>query len=104
MKINDNPLMVIIGFIMLLIGAMSFFNYRLYPTNQYLIYGVFVLAGLIMLLVFLGKFKENIGMIILAIWLALMGAMSMYNLTYAYSDLILSILPIGSGFFLILGI
>jgi hypothetical protein len=104
MKFNDNPLMVLLGFFMLLIGASSFFNYRLYPTNYYLIIGVYVLAGLVTLLVFLGKLKANVGMITLAIWLALMGAMSMFNLTYVYSDLLLSILPLASGFFLILGI
>ena len=104
MKFNDNPLMIILGFIMLLIGAASFFNYRLYQTNNYLIIGVYVLAGLIMLLVFLGKLKENVGMIILAGWLALMGAMSMFNLTFIYSDVVLSILPMASGLFLLIGI
>jgi hypothetical protein len=88
---------------MVLVGVSSFFSYRLFPTNQYMIIGVYVLAGLIMLLVFLGKFKENVGMITLAIWLALMGSMSMLNLTFAYSDYILSILPLGAGFFLLLG-
>lgn len=104
MRINDNALMVILGFVLILIGIASFLNFRLYPTNNYLIYGVYVLAGLILILVFLGKIKENIGMIIFAVWLALMGVMSMYSITFPYSDSILSILPIGSGVFLLFGL
>ncbi len=104
MKINDNALMVILGFVLILIGIASFLSVRLTPTNNYMLIGVYVLAGLILILVFLGKFKENIGMILFAVWLALMGVMSMYNLTFPYSDSVLSVLPIGSGVFLIFGL
>ena len=104
MKLNENPLLAVLGVVLILIGALSFLNFRLFPTNIYMIIGVSVLAILILIIVFIGQVKSNVGLIVLALWLGLMGAMSYFGLTFSYSDLILSILPLGAGLFLILGI
>ncbi len=104
MKLNENPLMAVVGVVLILVGALSFFNFRLFPTNVYMTIGVFVLAILVLLVVFMGRLRSNVGLIVLALWLGLMGAMSYFGLTFTYSDLILTVLPLGAGLFLLMGI
>jgi hypothetical protein len=113
MKFNENPLMVVLGFLILLLGIGSFFGLRLYPIHNSLTIGslvldvnwfVYLIAGVIVLLVFLGNIKESVGMIIFAFWLALIGVISMSNIDFTYRDLIMSLMPIGAGGFLILGL
>ena len=113
MKFNENPLMVILGFFMVLLGAVSFINLRLYPIHNSLTIGsvildvnwfVYLIAGVLILLVFLGKIKESVGMITFGIWIALIGVISMFNIDFTYRDLIMGLMPIGAGGFLILGL
>ena len=104
MKFNDNPMMILLGIILLGLGIGSFFGYRFFPDNQYMIIAVIVLAGLLVLIMLLGHVKENLGIILTIIWLVLMGIMAQFHLQFAYSDLLLSCLPIGAGFFMLLGI
>jgi hypothetical protein len=104
MKFNDNPIMILLGIILLGLGIGSFFGYRFFPDNQYMIIAVIVLAGLLVLILLLGRVKENLGIILTILWLALMGIMAQFHLQFTYSDLLLSSLPIGAGFFMLLGI
>ncbi len=104
MKFNDNPVMIIIGLILLGLGVSSLLGYRIFPNNQNLTIAVFVLAALLLFLVLAGTVKENVGVIVTALWLLLMGVMAQFKLDFVYSNLILSILPLGAGGFMILGL
>jgi len=46
---------------------------------------------------------NNLGMILLAIWLIVMGAMTLLSLSFANSGLILAILAIAAGILLLIG-
>ncbi len=108
MKINSNPFMVLLGIILLLIGAGSFLGYPLFPFlqgNIYLTYITIAVAVVLALLVFTSRIKENVGILLIVIWLALMVVLAMNLLEpFSYSDIILSMLPIGAGFFLLVGL
>ena len=103
MRLNENPLMIVVGIALLLVGFLSFLNFRIFPTNMVMTIAVFAIAVLILVVVFTGRVKSNVGLIVFAIWLALMGVMSYFRLVFSYSDLLLSILPVGAGLFLIIG-
>ena len=104
MKFNDNPVMIVIGIVLVGLGIGSFMGYRLFPDNQNLTIAVFVLAAILLFLVLAGYVKENVGIIVTALWLLLMGVMAQFKLSFAYSDLLLSLLPIGAGGFMLIGI
>ena len=98
MKFNDNPVMIVIGIVLVGLGIGSFMGYRFFPDNQNLTIAVFVLAAILLFLVLAGYVKENVGIIVTALWLLLMGVMAQFKLSFAYSDLLLSLLPIGYFF------
>jgi len=104
MKLNNNPVMIVIGLILLGLGVSSLLGYRIFPNNQNLTIAVFVLAALLLFLVLAGSVKENVGVVITALWLLMMGIMAQFKLNFPYSDLILSILPLGAGGFMLLGL
>jgi hypothetical protein len=104
MKFNDNPIMVLVGIVLIGVGIFSFLGFRFIPSNLNTQIAVFVLALLLIILVLAGKVKENTGVVITALWLILMGLIAYFNLKFDYSDLILSSLPIGAGFFMFMGI
>ena len=104
MKLNNNPFMVVIAIALILLGALSYFGYRLFPTNIYMTIGVSVLGAIILILVLTGKAKENVGLFLVALWLVLMGVMSGFHLDFAYSSLLLALLPFAAGFFIFVGI
>lgn len=104
MRFNNNPVMIILGIILLGIGIGGLLGYHIFPSNQTLIIVVFALAGLTLFLVLAGNVKENIGMIVTALWLLLMGLIAQFHFDLHYNDLILAILPIGAGAFLLLGL
>jgi hypothetical protein len=104
MKFNDNPIMILLGIIMLGLGIGSFFGYRFFPTNQPLTIAVFILAAIVLFLVLAGRVKENVGMVVTALWLILMGLMAQFNLTFSYSDVLLSALPLAAGGFMLIGL
>ena len=104
MKFNDNPVMIVIGIVLVGLGIGSFMGYRFFPDNQNLTIAVFVLAAILLFLVLAGYVKENVGIIVTALWLLLMGVMAQFKLSFAYSDLLLSLLPIGAGGFMLIGI
>jgi hypothetical protein len=104
MKLNSNPIMIVFAVALVLIGALSYFGYRLFPTNTYMTIGVAVLGAIFLLLVLTGKSKENVGMFLVALWLILMGVMSGFHLDFAYSGLLLALLPFAAGFFIFVGI
>jgi hypothetical protein len=113
MRIGENPLMAILGVFMILLGVVSFFSLRLYPIHNTLTilqvvidvnWFVYLFAGILILLVFLGKIREAVGIITFSIWLILIGIIGMTSIDFAYRDLIMSILPMGAGGFLILGL
>ncbi len=103
MKFNNNPIMIVLGIILLGLGVGSFFGYRIFPTNGYMIIAAFVIAAILLFLVLAGYVKENVGIIVAALWLILMGLMAYFHLDFTYSALILSILPLGAGGFMLLG-
>ncbi len=104
MKFNENPIMVLLGLILIALGIGSFFGYRFFPDNQNLVIAVFVLAGILLFLVLAGNLKENVGVVFTALWLILMGLMGQFHLDFSYSGFVLSILPIGAGVFMLMGI
>lgn len=103
MKFNDNPLMILVGIILLGLGIGSFFGYQFFPNDQYTLIAVFVLAAILIILLLSGHLKEYLGVVLMIIWLLLMGVMAWFQLQFVYSSLILSALPVGAGFFLLLG-
>jgi len=104
MKINGNPIMIVLGIILVGLGVGSFFGFRIFPTNQNMIYAVFAVAALMLILVLMGKTKENVGMFVTMLWLVLMGLMAQFNLQFAYSNLLLSGLPLAGGLFMLVGL
>ena len=104
MRINTNPVMIVLGIILVALGIGSFFGYRLFPNTQTYIYVVFGLAAVVLFLVLAGNVKENIGMIIIALWLLMLGLLAQFNISFRYSDIILSILPLAGGGFILLGL
>ena len=104
MKVNSNPIIIVLGLILVALGIGSFFGYRLFPTSQAMVIAVFAVAVLILFLVLMGKIKENVGMFITILWLILMGLMVQFNLQFAYSGLILDFLPLGAGLFMLIGL
>jgi hypothetical protein len=104
MKFNDNPMMILLGIILVGLGIGSFFGFQFFPDNQNLIIAVFVLGGILLFLVATGNVKEAVGVIVTALWLILMGLMSQFNLDFAYSGFVLSIMPLGAGAFILIGI
>jgi hypothetical protein len=104
MKLNENPIMVVLGFVFATIGVVSFLGYRLFPATGDVAIAMLALAAVIIFLVLFGKVKENVGMLVIALWLILQGVMKMFGLQFPYSDLLLSGLPVVSGFFLLLGL
>jgi hypothetical protein len=104
MKTNSNPILIVMGIILIALGIGSFFGYRIFPTNKIMIIADFVVAALILLLVLMGKVKENVGMFVMMLWLVLMGLMAQFNLNFAYSGLILDILPVAAGLFMLVGL
>lgn len=107
MKLNENAGMVLLGILLILVGIGLFFSlnlFTIFPDSQYLTYGSIGLCVLILILVLAGQIKENIGMVITALWFLLIGLMSFLNFRFTYSDLILALLPIGAGAFLIMGL
>ena len=103
MKFNDNPVMVLLGIVLVILGIGWFAGYRVFPTNQPMIIAVFVLAGLVLLLVLAGSVKENVGMIMTGLWLILMGLMAQFKLDFPYSQLLLAALPVAGGVFMLMG-
>ena len=97
MKFNDNPIMILLGIVLLGLGVGSFLGYRFFPTNQIMIIAVFILAAILVFLVLAGSLKENVSVVITALWLILMGLMAAFNLQFAYSSFLLSILPLAAG-------
>ena len=104
MKLNGNPIMILLGIMLVGLGAGSFFGFRIFPTNQNMIYAVFAVAALMLILVLMGKTKENVGMFVTMLWLVLMGLMAQFNLQFAYSDLLLAGLPLAGGLFMLVGL
>ena len=104
MKFNDNPIMILLGIVLLGLGVGSFLGYRFFPTNQIMIIAVFILAAILVFLVLAGSLKENVSVVITALWLILMGLMAAFNLQFAYSGFLLSILPLAAGGFMIIGL
>ena len=107
MKINSNPFTLLLGIIMLILGIGSFLGYSLLPalaSNINITYIAIAIAVLLALLVFTGKIRETVGTLFICLWIGLMAVMILFNLTFAYSDLILSIMPIASGIFLVIGL
>jgi len=103
MKLNENPIMLLLGIILVGVGIGSFLGYRFFPDTQNLIILVFVLAFLLIILTLSGRVKESVGVIIAALWLVLMGLMAYFNLKYSYSELLLSALPLAGGVFMVMG-
>jgi hypothetical protein len=104
MKLNSNPFMIVLGIIMILVGIASFMGYVFVPDNNYLIWGTLGVAVLMAMLVFSGTVKESVGVLMIVIWLALVFAMAYFNFDFTYSELIRSMLPLGAGFFLLIGL
>jgi len=103
MKFNDNPIMVLVGLIMVSLGIGSFFGYRFFPSSENVVIAVFVLAGILFFLVLAGNIKGGVGVTFTALWLVLMGLMGQFHLDFAYSGLILSLLPLAAGAFMLIG-
>ena len=104
LKLNDNPIMILLGIILIGLGIGSFFGYRFFPSNQNMVIAVFILAGILFFLVLTGNVKETVGVIFTALWLILMGLMGQFHLDFAYSGFLLSLLPISAGAFMLMGI
>jgi hypothetical protein len=104
MKLNENPIMLLVGIILLGLGIGSFFGYRFFPDNQNLVIAVFVLAAILLFLVLAGSIKANVGVIVTALWLILMGLMGQFHLVFQYSDFLLSLLPLAAGAFMVIGL
>ena len=105
MKINDNPFMVLLGVIMALVGVGAFLGYNYVPATQNMVYVLIALAVMLTLLVVLGKFKENVGILIIVLWLVLLILRKMFNFGFdPYQWLVIGGMPIASGFFLFIGV
>jgi hypothetical protein len=104
MKINDNPFIILLGVIMAFIGIGSFLGYHYEPATQNMAYIMIALAVLLALMVVLGKLKENVGILIIVLWLVLLIIRKMLNFEFAYDWLVVSGMPIAAGFFLFIGV
>lgn len=104
MRLNSNPVMMLFGFILILVGAGSFFGYRIYPHSQTFAIAMLVLAALLVISVVSGWIKEAMGVLVMALWLILAAISYMFHLQFAYQTLILNILPVGAGIFMLLGL
>jgi uncharacterized membrane protein len=104
MKINDNPFMILLGVIMALIGIGSFLGYHFEPATQNMTYIMIAMAVLLALMVVLGKLKENVGILVIVLWLVLLILRKMLNFDFVYDWLVMSGMPIAAGFFLFIGV
>ena len=104
MKINTNPFTLLLGIIMLIIGIGSFLGYSLFPILEGNMTLTYIAIGIAVVLVFTGRIKEAVGTLVISIWLGLMAAIIIGNVVFAYSDIIVSGLPLASGLFLLIGL
>jgi hypothetical protein len=104
MKLNENPFMILFGVIMFLVGIGSFLGYRYEPGTQNMVYVLIAIAVLLALLVILGKLKENVGILIIVLWLVLLIIRKTLNFEFTYDWLVISGMPIASAFFLLIGV
>ncbi len=104
MKLNDNPLMIILGIILIILGIGAFFGLLFLPGDQYMIIAVFALAGLLVLLAIIAKPQGFVGTILMAAYLVLIGLIAQFQLSFVYSGVILTLLPLGAGVFLLMGL
>ncbi len=106
MKLNDNPILILLAIILVGLGVEKFFGPRIYPFpgNQILTYAMFILAAVVLFVVLAGRVRTGVGLVIMALWLLLIGLLSWLNVTFPYSDIVLAVLPIGAGIFMLLGL
>jgi hypothetical protein len=104
MKFNSNPFMILLAIIMILIGAASFLGFRFVPNNQNVTYAILAVAVILLAMVFAGSIKEPVGILLVVLWLGLLAVMFLLKFDFTYSELVLSGLPVGAGFFLLVGI
>ena len=102
MKLNENPLMIVFGIVMALLGIGWIAGIRI-PMEGYVPYAVGGIAALLLILLLSGKVKEYVGFIFAILWLGMQVLMSFYGFTFTYIELVMGILPIGSGLFMIMG-
>jgi len=104
MKINENPFMVLLGVIMAFLGVGSFLGYHYEPTSQNMLYIMIGIAVLLALMVILGKFKENVGILIIVLWLILLIIRKTLSFEFPFDWLVVAGMPIAAGLFLFVGI
>lgn len=105
MKFSDNPFSILFGIISIGLGIIAFLDKRLAnitdPRIQWALLGTAVVIALV---VFLAKVKAPVGYLLLAFFLGYLWAISYFNLSFDYRDLILGVIPIAAGIFLIMGL
>jgi uncharacterized membrane protein len=89
---------------MALIGIGSFLGYHFEPATQNMTYIMIAMAVLLALMVVLGKLKENVGILVIVLWLVLLILRKMLNFDFVYDWLVMSGMPIAAGFFLFIGV
>ena len=96
--------MILLGVIMALVGLGSILGFNYVPASQNMVYVMIALAVLLALLVVLGKLKENVGILIIVLWLVLLILRKTLNFEFVYDWLVIGGMPIASGFFLFIGV
>ncbi len=103
MKLNNSAGMVLLGIVLIMLGIGSYLKFNLIPTSQNQMYVTAGLGLLVLVLVLAGKVKENVGMIVTAIWLLMLAAMYAFHFDFQYSTVVMPGLPIVAGGFLLIG-
>ena len=105
MKFTDNPFMILFGIVSIAVGIVTFFDKRIANIQDLRVAWVFLgLAVIIVLIVFMGRTREPVGLLILSFFLGFVWAINFFHLNFSYRDLILGIIPIAAGLFMLMGL
>jgi putative Ca2+/H+ antiporter (TMEM165/GDT1 family) len=96
--------MVLLAIVLIMLGIGCYVKFNLVPTSDNQMYITAGLGVVVLGLVLAGKVKENVGMILTAIWLLMLAAMYAFHFDFEYSALVMPGLPIVAGGFLLIGL
>ncbi len=103
MKLSKNLGMILLAIWLVLTGLLSLFSVT-FPGAGIILAILAIAAGAVILFGLRGRsLGNNIGLILLAIWLILRGLLSVFDISFAGSGIVLALLAIAAGVLLLIG-
>ncbi|MBN1147948.1 MAG: hypothetical protein JXA78_11890 [Anaerolineales bacterium] len=101
-KIRNNLGLLLLGIWLILVGALSFLSLSL-PFLDVAMPVLAIVAGVLLLLPLLGdRWYNDLGMLLLCIWLILSGAAPLLSAGFAHADALLNLLAVVTGVLLLI--